>query len=107
MIAVSGVVGHRCAFFLLITTALCFTVVMDYHLSRHPQCARLEPVSMLKGEDLTALEAANLLGKSRPTIIRWCSDGYLRGAHKTPGPGRTQPWRIPRIEIERLMRGTP
>lgn len=53
-------------------------------------------------ELITVPEVATAMNRHRLTIIRWCQSGYLRGAIRRVGPGKTQPWLIPASEVKRL-----
>lgn len=48
---------------------------------------------------LTMAEAAQMLGVSYRTVIRWCANGTLRGAVKV-GPPRRGLWLVPLQSVE-------
>lgn len=50
-------------------------------------------------DDLSPQEAADLLGLNRTTVLRWLHGDRIAG-WRTVG-GR---WRVPRSEVERLLR---
>lgn len=47
----------------------------------------------------TAREVAKMFGVSQGTVVEWCKTGKLRAWR----PGRE--WRIPKVEIEKLLYG--
>lgn len=59
-------------------------------------CARLLNMSDL----LTTAQAAEIVGKSVPTVNRWAAEGVLTPAHKLPG--RTGAYLFERAEVERV-----
>jgi excisionase family DNA binding protein len=76
-----------------------------YHVSnvRHGYQIAKGPSIPVRGEDVhTAEEAAELLGVSRGTVIRWVEEGLLRGRQLTDGA----PWRI-QVRPEDLARLKP
>lgn len=44
----------------------------------------------------TPTEVAKMLGVSKPTVIKWCRNGEIEGAHQTPGGH----WRIPSDAVQ-------
>lgn len=57
---------------------------------------------MQQEELLSRKQAAQALGITPTTVTKWLQDGYLKG--RKVGPYRTKRWRIPRGEVDRLLR---
>ncbi|MGJ9441496.1 MULTISPECIES: MerR family transcriptional regulator [Actinotignum] len=47
---------------------------------------------------LTTREVASLMGVSRTTVTRWCSENDIRAVRLPSGQ-----WRIPRSEVDRIL----
>jgi len=67
----------------------------------------LEPLTAEQvyfSEKYTVQEAAEYLGVSRDTIMRWCKEGIFPNAHKT-GPGQQSAWAVPKMDVAAYLEG--
>jgi len=54
-----------------------------------------------KPEELTALQAAEMLGVDKSTVVRWLQNDTLAGWRTIGGH-----WRVPATEVERVKQST-